>query len=49
MATFLLSILIFGSAGYIVYNRLKSGKSCDECKTACPVKKVSKSTNIEVK
>ncbi|MGG5357677.1 MULTISPECIES: FeoB-associated Cys-rich membrane protein [unclassified Enterococcus] len=42
MATFLLSILIFGSAGFIVYKRLKSGKSCDECKTSCPVKKASK-------
>lgn len=43
MATFLLSILIFGSAGYIVYTRIKTGKSCDECQSACPVKKVQKS------
>ncbi|WP_143352938.1 FeoB-associated Cys-rich membrane protein [Enterococcus villorum] len=42
MATFLLSLLIFGSAGYIVYSRIKTGKSCDECKSACPVKKVQK-------
>ncbi|EOH88771.1 FeoB-associated Cys-rich membrane protein [Enterococcus villorum] len=42
MATFLLSLLIFGTAGYIVYSRIKTGKSCDECKSACPVKKVQK-------
>ncbi|EMF0260178.1 FeoB-associated Cys-rich membrane protein [Enterococcus hirae] len=40
MATFLLSVLIFGSAGYIVFSRIKSGKTCDDCKSACPVKKV---------
>ncbi|PQC51239.1 FeoB-associated Cys-rich membrane protein [Enterococcus faecium] len=39
MATFLLSVLIFGIAGAIVYTRLKSGKNCDDCQTACPVKK----------
>ncbi len=39
MATFLLSVLIFGSAGAIVYTHLKSGKNCDDCQTACPVKK----------
>jgi hypothetical protein len=42
MATFLLGLLIFGTAGYIVYSRIKTGKSCDECKSACPVKKVQK-------
>lgn len=41
MATFLLSVLIFGSAGYIVYSRVKKGKNCDDCHTTCPVKKVS--------
>ncbi|HGF7301661.1 TPA: FeoB-associated Cys-rich membrane protein [Enterococcus hirae] len=40
MATFILSVLIFGSAGYIVFSRVKSGKTCDDCKSACPVKKV---------
>ncbi|EMF0150602.1 FeoB-associated Cys-rich membrane protein [Enterococcus hirae] len=40
MATFLLSVLIFGSAGYIIFSRIKSGKTCDDCKSACPVKKV---------
>ncbi|EOS8000756.1 FeoB-associated Cys-rich membrane protein [Enterococcus hirae] len=40
MATFLLSVLIFGSAGYIVFSRIKSGKTCDDCKRACPVKKI---------
>ncbi|EMF0049542.1 MULTISPECIES: hypothetical protein [Enterococcus] len=40
MATFLLSVLIFGSAGYIVFSRVKSGKTCDDCKSACPVKKI---------
>ncbi|WP_165005356.1 MULTISPECIES: FeoB-associated Cys-rich membrane protein [unclassified Enterococcus] len=39
MATIILGVLIFGSAGYIVYSRIKSGKTCDECQTACPVKK----------
>ncbi|ASZ08369.1 MULTISPECIES: FeoB-associated Cys-rich membrane protein [Enterococcus] len=41
MATFLLSVLIFGSAGYIVYSRVKKGKNCDDCHTTCPVKKAS--------
>lgn len=41
MATFLLSVLIFGSAGYIVYFRVKKGKNCDDCHTTCPVKKAS--------
>ncbi|AFM69451.1 FeoB-associated Cys-rich membrane protein [Enterococcus hirae] len=40
MATFLLSVLIFGSAGYIIFSRIKSGKTCDDCKSACPVKKI---------
>lgn len=41
MATFLLSVLIFGSVGYIVYSRVKKGKNCDDCHTTCPVKKAS--------
>lgn len=41
MATFLLSVLIFGSAGYIVYSRVTKGKNCDDCHTTCPVKKAS--------
>ncbi|MBO0432324.1 FeoB-associated Cys-rich membrane protein [Enterococcus sp. DIV0660C] len=41
MATFLLSVLIFGSAGYIIYSRVKKGKNCDDCHTTCPVKKAS--------
>lgn len=41
MATFLLSVLIFGSAGYIVYSLVKKGKNCDDCHTTCPVKKAS--------
>ena len=44
MATFLLSVLIFGSAGAIVYTRLKSGKNCDDCQTACPVKGTDQAT-----
>ena len=40
MATFLLSVLIFGSAGYIIFSRIKSGKTCDDCKSACPLKKI---------
>ncbi|MFV0560112.1 MAG: FeoB-associated Cys-rich membrane protein [Enterococcus sp.] len=38
MATWLLSILIFGSAGYIVYGKLKGKSSCEDCHSACPVK-----------
>ncbi|MBP2100533.1 FeoB-associated Cys-rich membrane protein [Enterococcus rivorum] len=39
MATIILSTLIFGGAGYIVYSRIKKGKSCTDCHTTCPVKK----------
>ncbi len=38
MATFLLSVLIFGSAGWIVYRQKKSGGSCKDCTSSCPVK-----------
>ncbi|MGX7236507.1 FeoB-associated Cys-rich membrane protein [Enterococcus phoeniculicola] len=38
MATIILSILIFGSASYVIYSRIKTGKTCDDCKTSCPVK-----------
>lgn len=38
MATILLSIVIFGSAGLIIYGRVKGGKSCEDCHTSCPVK-----------
>ena len=36
MATFLLSVLIFGSAGAIVYTRLKSGKNLPLFTSCCP-------------
>lgn len=39
MATLILAVLIFGRAGYVVYSRFKTGKSCDDCHTTCPVKK----------
>ncbi|MGK0552252.1 FeoB-associated Cys-rich membrane protein [Enterococcus faecalis] len=39
MATFLLAVIIFGSAAYVVYSRVKKGKSCEDCHTTCPVKK----------
>ena len=40
MATVILAVMIFGSAGYIVYSRVKKGKSCDDCHTTgCSVKK----------
>ncbi|MHC5229794.1 FeoB-associated Cys-rich membrane protein [Enterococcus sp. LJL99] len=39
LATILLAALIFGSAGYIIYSRIKKGKTCDDCHTTCPVKK----------
>lgn len=38
MATLLLSIVIFGSASWIIYHQLKSGNSCEDCQTSCPVK-----------
>ena len=38
IATMILSILIFGSAGYVIYSRIKTGKTCDDCNTSCPVK-----------
>lgn len=39
MGTIALSVLIFGGAGYVVYSRIKKGKSCNDCHTTCPVKK----------
>lgn len=39
MATIILSILIFGTAGIITYRRIKKGESCEDCQTACPVKR----------
>ncbi|MBL1228933.1 FeoB-associated Cys-rich membrane protein [Enterococcus sp. BWB1-3] len=39
MATIILSVLIFGSAGYVVYAKLKKGQDCSDCHTTCPVKK----------
>lgn len=39
MATLVLSIVIFGGAGYIIYSKIKKGKSCSDCHTTCPVKK----------
>ncbi|MGM0213507.1 FeoB-associated Cys-rich membrane protein [Enterococcus sp. AZ109] len=38
MATLVLSVLIFGSAGVIVYRKIKNGSSCEECTCSCPVK-----------
>ncbi|MEY8445453.1 FeoB-associated Cys-rich membrane protein [Enterococcus ratti] len=42
MVTLLLGLLIFGSASYIVYSHIKSGRTCGECKCACPVKQIQK-------
>ncbi|MDT2595551.1 FeoB-associated Cys-rich membrane protein [Enterococcus dongliensis] len=38
MATIILSILIFGGAGVIIYRRVKNGSSCEDCNSSCPVK-----------
>lgn len=39
MATILLSILIFGSCGLIIYQTIKKGSSCEDCKQSdCAVK-----------
>lgn len=35
MATLLLAVLIFGTAGYVIYARIKKGKSCDDCASSC--------------
>ncbi|MEG1502987.1 MAG: FeoB-associated Cys-rich membrane protein [Enterococcus sp.] len=38
MATIILSILIFGGAGAVIYRRIKHGSSCEDCDCSCPVK-----------
>ncbi|MDR3190600.1 MAG: FeoB-associated Cys-rich membrane protein [Lactobacillaceae bacterium] len=40
MATIILTILIFGAAGYVVYRWVKRGfaAECEDCDTSCPVK-----------
>ena len=38
MATIILSILIFGGAGVVVYRRIKNGSSCEDCDSGCQVK-----------
>lgn len=43
MATIILSVIIFGSAGYVVYARIKKGQDCSDCHTTCPVKKEQES------
>lgn len=49
MATIILSILIFGTAGIITYRRIKKGESCEDCQTACPVKKEQSSQEQQLK
>ncbi|MBM7708104.1 FeoB-associated Cys-rich membrane protein [Enterococcus lemanii] len=43
MATYILAVLIFGSAGRIIYRKI-SGKSsdCGACNVSCPAKKEQK-------
>lgn len=38
VATMVLSIVIFGSAGWVVYSRVKKGSGCNDCHTSCPAK-----------
>lgn len=38
IATILLSVLIFGAAGWVVYRQLTGKKGCEDCQSACPVK-----------
>lgn len=38
MATIILSILIFGSAGLVIYRQVKKPTHCDDCHTSCPAK-----------
>lgn len=40
VATIVLSILIFGAAGFVIYRQVKKGSSCENCHTDCAVKKV---------
>lgn len=35
MSTLFLAILIFGTAGYVIYARIKKGKSCGDCPSSC--------------
>ena len=39
MATIILSILIYVTAGINTYRLIKKVESCEDCQTACPVKK----------
>lgn len=39
LATILLSILIFGTAGFVIYRQFKKGSSCEDCHTDCAVKR----------
>lgn len=41
VATILLSLLIFGSCGWIIYRKVKvKGKAgCDDCHCSCPANK----------
>lgn len=45
-ATIILSILIFGAAGWIVYRQFTKGGSCDDCNTSCPVKKQKRDSKL---
>lgn len=42
MWTVILSVLIFGACGKIIWNFFKTGTSCEECTSECVVKEFSK-------
>lgn len=39
VATILLSLLIFGSCGWIIYRKVKGKAGCDDCHCSCPANK----------
>jgi hypothetical protein len=42
MATILLSIFIFGLAGWIIYKQVKGNGHCEDCSSDCVVKQQQK-------
>ncbi|MFV0557746.1 MAG: FeoB-associated Cys-rich membrane protein [Enterococcus sp.] len=39
MATILLSLFIFGFAGWLIWRLVTGKKACEDCQTNCPIKK----------
>lgn len=45
VATIILSILIFGAAGFVIYRRFTEGGDCEDCHTSCPAKNATKKSS----